>query len=89
MSVVLVAQSSLPLLELRYVDLALGESFLQDIQRGARGLAGRPEQRMLRAAEPAHRSTTTPTTIARNKINIKKPKNMWNIPPSHIIPGPR
>ena len=42
------------LLELRYVDLAPGEALLQNVERRGRGLAGRPEQRVLRAAEPAH-----------------------------------
>jgi uncharacterized membrane protein len=46
-----------------------------------RGCSEPPSQRT--------RSTTTPTTMARNRIIIRKPKNMWNIPPSHIIPGPR
>jgi hypothetical protein len=48
MNTLLVTQSTLPLLELRYVDLAPGEALLQNVERrGARGLAGRPEQRVL------------------------------------------
>jgi hypothetical protein len=60
MSALLVAQSTFPLLELSDVDLAPGEALLEDVERRARGLAGRPEQRVLRAAEPAHQEHNHP-----------------------------
>jgi hypothetical protein len=61
----LFTQSALPLLEFRNVDLALCEPLLQDLER--RGLnreCSEPSQRT--------RSTTTPTTMARNKDHHQK-----------------
>ena len=80
----LLAKNPSPLLKLFFVDLALCESLLEDVERGLRSRVRTVRGAMSCASEPTTNKTTTTTAMAMKTIIIIGPKNQPCHPPSHI-----